>query len=780
MEDSSPPRDLRKRRRNRNRTRVTRACDRCKARKIKCNGIQPCIFCSHAGAMCTYESAYNRGRLPSVVPADSSTLETTMDSIEAMGTIGHSEYARPESVVTPRQQQQQQSAYLPVQSEGAAGLNIQGYHHLHDPHLDSHLATPPPVSGSVVAPLQPSLQSSSSSSRPNSPEPQTDLQGHYIGPASGVSFLLRLQKRLHQAVSFSHPDSIFTFGDAPLHHPSEFDPSFCMMLPREDAQRLLDRYFDYAMPTYRFLHFPTVQKWFTEFYDSLGAMNDGSGAAAKAALLFMIFAHAWAYMPDEDKPGPPDLSVRYYLAAEHLLAKEKGSVRLTSVQARLLQCYYLLTRSRINHCWNQFGTVTRLALAIGLHRNKRPDAPIAHRGAGNGGDHLGLIESECRRRTFWCAYTLDAYLSLSLGRPPTFHDDDIDTELPACVDDNAITAGHMAPSPSGMSGGLSVMLAPVAHMKLAQIINRLLRSLYSIKPISADKRAALAAQIADDLTNWRSDLARFLDADLFSISQLIPIFQRQRNVLNLTYWHAVILTYRPFVLHNGDVSSTTDGPTADEKVQKCLSAAMNIANTIREIVESRQLTAAFWITAYFAFSATIVLYVYVIQKGGRRALSSPSSTASSSAVYSEYLAAAIQCQSHISRFAEKGSLSERYFLVLEELRIEALRQTNGGAGVGAGAGAGAGAGGGGSSTNPPLMYLHPDGTSATDMTAGFIGSSAAAAAPQLNFGSLPNAMPPSATAANTMIDSTEWEQFALMLSSGLGNLDVFNDSFYQE
>lgn len=143
-----------------------------------------------------------------------------------------------------------------------------------------------------------------------------------------------------------------------------------------------------------------------------------------------------------------------------------------------------------------------------------------------------------------------------------------------------------------------------------------------------------------------------------------------------------------------------------------------------------------------------------------------------------YLAAAIQCQSHISRFAEKGSLSERYFLVLEELRIEALRQTNGGT---LGANGVRGLGIGSSSTNAPLMYLHPDGTVATDITVGFIGSSAtAAAAPPLNFGSLPHAMPASATAANTMIDSTEWEQFALMLSSGLGNLDVFNDSFYQE
>jgi hypothetical protein len=70
-----------------------------------------------------------------------------------------------------------------------------------------------------------------------------------------------------------------------------------MMLPKEDAQRLVDRYFDFAMPTYRFLHRPTIQEWFVEFYD----------AAAKVALLFMILAHARVYMPENDRPGPSDL-----------------------------------------------------------------------------------------------------------------------------------------------------------------------------------------------------------------------------------------------------------------------------------------------------------------------------------------------------------------------------------------------------------------------------------------------------------------------------------------
>ena len=85
------------------------------------------------------------------------------------------------------------------------------------------------------------------------------------------------------------------------------------MLPKEDAQRLVDRYFDFAMPTYRFLHRPTIQEWFVEFYETMGTMRDPNNAAAKVALLFMILAHARVYMPENDRPGPSDLRLVPYL-----------------------------------------------------------------------------------------------------------------------------------------------------------------------------------------------------------------------------------------------------------------------------------------------------------------------------------------------------------------------------------------------------------------------------------------------------------------------------------
>jgi hypothetical protein len=127
-----------------------------------------------------------------------------------------------------------------------------------------------------------------------------------VGPSSGVSFLLRVQKKLHQKVSFSQNSSIFTFGDAPL---PEFDPSFFVLPPKDDARKLVARYFEYAIATHRFLHRPTVEAWLEEFYDGLGVMKQKEGARERTAVLFMVFAQATEYMPDTK--GPAGIDTRF-------------------------------------------------------------------------------------------------------------------------------------------------------------------------------------------------------------------------------------------------------------------------------------------------------------------------------------------------------------------------------------------------------------------------------------------------------------------------------------
>jgi galactonate dehydratase len=133
----------------------------------------------------------------------------------------------------------------------------------------------------------------------NSPEPhQTDMEGHYVGPASGVSFLIRVQKRLHENISFPRTTPIFSFGDAPL---PKYDPSFLVIPPKDEAKALLDRYFDFAFPTHRFLHQPQAESWLEDFYRDPGvAQSPKPGAMAIRALLLMIFAHGKQCLPKSD------------------------------------------------------------------------------------------------------------------------------------------------------------------------------------------------------------------------------------------------------------------------------------------------------------------------------------------------------------------------------------------------------------------------------------------------------------------------------------------------
>ncbi|KAJ4375826.1 hypothetical protein N0V83_001103 [Neocucurbitaria cava] len=497
----------------------------------------------------------------------------------------------------------------------------------------------------------------------NSPEPQQgqrDQEGHYVGSSSAVSFLIRIQKRLHQNSSLSHDSSIFTFGDAPL---PEFDPSFFVLPPKPDAQRLVERYFDYAAPTHRFLHRPSIEKLVEEFYETQGEIR-GENGKAKAALLMVVFAQAQAYMP----PGSTaqDNSARYFFAAEHQLSKERGAVRLASVQARLLQCFYLLTQSRINHCWSLFGTLSHLALAIGLNRGRKCDPSST----------VDYVEQESRRRLFWCAYSLDKYLAAALGRPRTFKDEDIDQELPTVVNDNDLHPSHILPTPAKSH---SVMMAPVEHIKLTRIVSLVLRDLYSIRPPSLPLRIELSSKYTSDLHAWRNSLSRFLsdsgDGGGIDSHLLIPIYQRQRSVLNLAYYHAMLLIHRPFLLR--DFASLTHMPTnrswgsknagidTSTNVSACLEAALSIVRVVDDVFTSSNLFRSFWFTQYYAFCAVVVLYIYRIQQH----LITPGKCEG-------YFSAGQKCQRQLESVSETDCLARRYCLVLEELRVEALRQTS--------------------------------------------------------------------------------------------------------
>ena len=59
------------------------------------------------------------------------------------------------------------------------------------------------------------------------------------------------------------------------------------------------------------------------------------------------------------------------------------------------------------------------------------------------------------------------HLSVVLGRPQLFHDDDIDTEYPADVEDERL--GESRSATSSTPFGFSTMLAPLAHIRFVSL-----------------------------------------------------------------------------------------------------------------------------------------------------------------------------------------------------------------------------------------------------------------------------------------------------------------------
>lgn len=116
--------------------------------------------------------------------------------------------------------------------------------------------------------------------------------------------------------------------------------------------------------------------------------------------------------------------------AKSLLNQESGPASLSSVQARLALCLYLLSTFRINECRFIFSMACAILTSIGLHRKTRAETKV------------DLTTIELRKRTFWCAYVLDGYLSVMLGCPRMLRDQDIDQHFPRNIDDQDLLSAE--------------------------------------------------------------------------------------------------------------------------------------------------------------------------------------------------------------------------------------------------------------------------------------------------------------------------------------------------
>lgn len=559
----------------RRRKNTVRACDSCKNKKIKCDGFLPCSRCDLHKKNCTYNSPYARGLAPPVVP--SATTRLSGDSLELSG-----------------QPELQRIA--------------------HDDSPSKHIAL-------------------EQHGRDRDPTPESDSEAaeRFLGQPSNLAYShaakLHLSSRppsppqLRQENSFERRASRSNWW-----HLSEeaFPPLDIARYSLPDTDRGLELsswYFENASPTYRFLDRPSVERnicILCKSGDWLGGQNNTSTEApltkVEECTVMMVWSLACQYplarngkrFDAHQRDWLREKGLQYFQVADMLMEGEKSLIdRLSVLQVRLLQCLYLLTASRLKAAWDLFAVVKNMANNLdlsrveGIHRSNLSRGQSSH-----GTDRQAILHSEKRKRSFWSIYTLDTYFATMLGKMVAFNDSDIKIGYPSLDGDASFEFGVSPRNPDLLWQGSmpddkpSLMWGPIAHAQLAKIVRKALKEMYFDLDATFNTEAAdrLTAELHECEANWPDYLR------LKTIGELLPIYKRQSGVIKLGLQHAHLLINRPALPLSGlglsrnktDLSQPHSSGSLQKYQDRCLEAALTIADTVSSMLQKGDISDQFW------------------------------------------------------------------------------------------------------------------------------------------------------------------------------------------
>ncbi|KAJ4993769.1 fungal specific transcription factor domain-containing protein [Stagonosporopsis vannaccii] len=269
-----------------------------------------------------------------------------------------------------------------------------------------------------------------------------------------------------------------------------------------------------------------------------------------------------------------------------------------SVQALLLMSVYMLAKSKRNTAFALLGMAARSAHALGLHREETMV--------------IFSPEEQTQRKNLWRSiFVMDRLLSCSLGRPTAISEDDCsgDTLRPSLGSPEQPYL--INPSPDFNQTGPCALEAAV---RSCSVIGIILRKVYQQRKINT----RLAQEIADICKSWPRALPSILhwrQAANASPSQGVAILH-----VNLFYCHSIILLTRPFFLyilnletqrHVNQSQPGVRGPRPYLRMEKfseaCVIASTHTILLVQNAFDVGHLSRRNPAVIYFLFAATLVI-----------------------------------------------------------------------------------------------------------------------------------------------------------------------------
>lgn len=533
--------------------RVQRACDSCRRKKIRCDGIertdQKCSNCSISHVECTYEDATKK-RGPSKRVAESldsrlNRMEQLLNKMAAGDTSEDETSSGNVSVATtsrPRESLDHESPLDGTLVEPCCGPPPIGEGCFLDPDMSDMCSGDYFVNGLTAHMKSLSLQ---------------PVVPRYIGESSGFRLLnstlglkfghaiaknpaLRPWGRMRTEFWSACPwEEHNKAGPCPSSQAFEFPPADLM-------ESLINLYFRYINDFVPLLHEPSFKK------KVAGDTHIREDAFACLLLLVCACGSRWS----DDKrvlidgyDGWHSAGWRYFnqlrprVACRSLFAPPC----LYELQSHTLVTVFLSSSSVPESGWLVIGVGIRAAQDIGVHRLRGCRSPAL------------LVEDEQWRRAFWTLVSFDRYYSATLGRSFAINEEAFDLDMPIECDDEYWLDSNSNPVMKQPEDRPSKLAYFIWSIKLDRILAFAHQTIYSIHKsklmmgfVGDEWEKRIVAQLDSALNEWRDSLPSHLHWDPHREDCL---FFLQSAYLYCAYYRLQIIVHRPFIPQPGKTSN---------------------------------------------------------------------------------------------------------------------------------------------------------------------------------------------------------------------------------
>jgi hypothetical protein len=498
-------------------SRIAQACDRCRSKKIRCDGVRPtCSQCANVGFECRTSDKLSRRAFPRgytesleervrVLEAEVRELKDLLDEkdekIDMLSQMHTNRRRRPSS--------DSPSAHGSPEFERSVSLARED---------KFRIQASPPVSG-VESSDSYLMGASSGRAFIGRPNYHPFLLTSLLTLTSTEAFKRKLKQSGKPCDDFKteafHPQNC-----QPL--PLKFEEEVLRAPPRLLTDRCVNVYFQEWAPLFPVLHKPTFLRLYEDFVADSEQIRDPH----KIAQLYLVFSIAGLLQVNPDMHQLAVCERQWTRAVDSILMENTMSTLQCLVMA-ILTCIMRADYKRMQH---YKGIAVGLSHRLGLHQSQKQVT-------------LGALAVETRKKVFWTLYTLDCFSASILGLPKFLNEDDIETEYPSDTDDEYVTEKGFQPTLPGESTRISSALG---LFKAARILARVLEQVYPASE-AHDLSLQQLSNLCGELDSWYENLPAHLRLNFAQDKPSTDVTGSRSPLLSVAYHFIRILIYRPAV-----------------------------------------------------------------------------------------------------------------------------------------------------------------------------------------------------------------------------------------